>query len=245
MGMAKWESFLENHIEGFFNRRFSSSLEPVELSKALQRELVRQRRKAEAGHVVPNEYLLTLGAEDYEQLCSRRVLDTLHADVERAVILEDCFMDGTLAIRMEKQGEGRGVLRVRSRFTPWESAPADAVEPHTIVLDRTDFQRPLNLPPTYEFASLTAVRGVDKDSYLAIGEKQVYIGRMEKNDFILTDANASRMHAYIAYERHRHVLYDADSTNGTFVNGRPITSVCLQAGDEIQIGSTVLLYEAL
>lgn len=45
MGMAKWESFLENHIEGFFNRRFSSDLEPVELSKALQRELVQKRRK--------------------------------------------------------------------------------------------------------------------------------------------------------------------------------------------------------
>ena len=36
MGMAKWESFLEDHIEGFFNRRFSSHLEPVELGKALK-----------------------------------------------------------------------------------------------------------------------------------------------------------------------------------------------------------------
>ena len=223
MGMAKWESFLENHIEGFFNRRFSSDLEPVELSKALQRELVQKRRKASDGHVVPNEYMLEVGAADYERLCAQRIIDELHADVERTVILEDCFMDGTLSIRLEKSKEKKGVLRVRSRFFSQAETPPDAVEPHTIVLDR----------------------GVDKDSYLAIGEKQIYIGRLEKNDFILTDANASRLHAYVTYERHRHVLHDAESTNGTFVNGQPVTSVCLQAGDEIQIGSTILLYEVL
>lgn len=245
MGMAKWESFLENHIEGFFNRRFSSDLEPVELSKALQRELVQKRRKASDGHVVPNEYMLEVGAADYERLCAQRIIDELHADVERTVILEDCFMDGTLSIRMEKSKEKKGVLRVRSRFFSQAETPSDAVEPHTIVLDRADFARPLNLPRAHELASLTAVRGVDKDSYLAIDEKQIYIGRLEKNDFILTDANASRLHAYVTYERHRHVLHDAESTNGTFVNGQPVTSVCLQAGDEIQIGSTILLYEVL
>ena len=39
MGIGKLESFLENHIEGFFNKKFSSDLEPVELSKALEKEI--------------------------------------------------------------------------------------------------------------------------------------------------------------------------------------------------------------
>ena len=173
MGMAKWESFLENHIEGFFNRRFSSDLEPVELSKALQRELVQKRRKASDGHVVPNEYMLEVGAADYERLCAQRIIDELHADVERTVILEDCFMDGTLSIWLEKSKEKKGVLRVRSRFSSQAETPPDAVEPHTIVLDRADFARPLNLPRVHELASLTAVRGVDKDSYLAIGDRSI------------------------------------------------------------------------
>ena len=37
MGIGKLESFLENHIEGFFNKRFSSSLELVELIKGIER----------------------------------------------------------------------------------------------------------------------------------------------------------------------------------------------------------------
>ena len=249
MGMAKWESFLEDHIEGFFNRRFSSHLEPVELGKALTRELVRRRKKAAEGHVVPNVYTLELGAEDYERLCCQRVLDELHAAIERQVIAEDCFMDGELSLEMKKQGSGKGVLEVQSSFqdaAPEEEAADDAPS-HTIVLERSSFDmsRPLNLPRTYELASLTAVNGVDKDSYLAIGEKQVYIGRLDKNDFILMDPNASRMHAYVTYERHRHFLHDAESTNGTFVNGKPVLHACLAPGDEIQIGSTVLLYEVI
>ena len=249
MGMAKWESFLEDHIEGFFNRRFSSHLEPVELGKALTRELVRRRKKAADGNVVPNAYTLELGAEDYERLCCQRVLDELHATIERQVIAEDCFMDGELSLEMKKQGSGKGVLEVQSSFqdaAPEEEAADDAPS-HTIVLERSSFDmsRPLNLPRTYELASLTAVNGVDKDSYLAIGEKQVYIGRLDKNDFILMDPNASRMHAYVTYERHRHFLHDAESTNGTFVNGKPVLHACLAPGDEIQIGSTVLLYEVI
>lgn len=249
MGMAKWESFLEDHIEGFFNRRFSSHLEPVELGKALTRELVRRRKKAAEGHVVPNVYTLELGAEDYERLCCQRVLDELHATIERQVIAEDCFMDGELSLEMKKQGSGKGLLEVQSSFqddAPAEEAADDAPS-HTIVLERSSFDmsRPLNLPRTYELASLTAVNGVDKDSYLAIGEKQVYIGRLDKNDFILMDPNASRMHAYVTYERHRHFLHDAESTNGTFVNGKPVLHACLAPGDEIQIGSTVLLYEVI
>ena len=44
MGIGKLESFLEDHIEGFFNKRFSSDLEPVELMKGLEKEIARVSR---------------------------------------------------------------------------------------------------------------------------------------------------------------------------------------------------------
>ena len=59
------ESFLGDHIEGFFNRKFSSHLEPVELIKGLEKEARRQ----EAGTPLPNAYLFSLGTEDYQRLC--------------------------------------------------------------------------------------------------------------------------------------------------------------------------------
>ena len=61
----------------------------------------------------------------------------------------------------------------------------------------------------------------------------------------MTDPNASRVHASIRYERHRHFLQDEDSTNGTLLNGRPVLESWLRHGDEIQIGNSVLRYEVI
>ena len=246
MGVSKWESFLEKHIEGFFNKKFRSALEPAEVEKQVVREVGRRRRKNGQERIVPNVYSVFMAIEDYQRLCSRRFLDDLHAAVEKETIRLDCFMDGQLQLTIEKDTDIlAGTCDVRSAFQQEESGETVCREQNTIVLDAFHFKPPLNLPTGYKLASLTVTEGVDLDAYLEFGEKQIYLGRREKNDFILTDANASRMHAYIVFDRHRHVLYDAESLNGTYLNGRRISSARLCFGDEIRIGNTVLLYEVI
>ena len=51
MGFASIESFLENHIEGFFNKKFDSDLEFPEIEKKLQREIERCRSKVRRGGI--------------------------------------------------------------------------------------------------------------------------------------------------------------------------------------------------
>lgn len=247
MGLGKWESFLEGHIEGFFNKRFSSSLEPVELMKGLEKEIARAGR-GKSKHLVPNEYAFTLAAEDYQRLCAQRVIDELYIAVEKQVILQDYTMEGRLVVCCHPDEERtKGTYDLKSRFTEAENTTPCTEKSHTIVLERSNFteKKPLNLPKDYQIVSLTVIEGPDLDAYLAFGEKQIYIGRRDKNEFILTDTNASRLHAWIAYEKHRHVLYDAQSTNGTFVNGTRMGSCCLSPGDEVRVGATVLVYEVI
>ena len=156
-------------------------------------------------------------------------------------------MDGGLTIALEKDTSlSLGLCRVKSAFSDMVQRVAQAVEEqHTIVLQRPSFQPPLNLPTEYQIASLTVSAGADKDSYLVFGEKKIFLGRRDRSDFILTDPNASRVHASIRYERHRHFLQDEQSTNGTLLNGRPVMEAWLRHGDEIQIGSSVLRYEVI
>ena len=97
----------------------------------------------------------------------------------------------------------------------------------------------------HKLATLSVIEGPDVDVCLEFGEEKIYIGRRDTNEFILTDGNASRLHAWVAYERHRHVLYDARSTNGTFVNDKAIERVQLCHGDRVRIGSTLLKYEVI
>ncbi len=245
MGISNLEDFLERHIEGFFTKKFSSELELSEVVKQLEHELMKSRRKAGGENTAANSYTVKMSEEDYKRLCSKRMLNDLYLSVCRKAILEDFYIDGSLRIKTEKAPElSLGMCKVEARFE-LEEAENLHEDSSTIVLDKSLFNPPLNLPTEHIIASLSAVRGPDKDSYLEIGEQQIYIGRRESNEFILTDTGASRLHAYISYERHRHFIHDAESLNGTLVKGKRITSACLKNGDEIAIGSSVLVYEAL
>jgi len=245
MGFTKLESFLEDHIEGFFNKRLSGALEPVELLKQLEREVQKRKVEMDGCALVPNDYTVFLHGEDYQRLCAQRVQDAMREAVEKQVIRQECFMDGELRVRMQKsQTVKQGICEIQSCFTEGEAGKGDE-EPHTLVMERKAFHASLDLPRDYKIVSLTVVKGPDLEAALEFGEKQIYIGRRETNDFVLTDTNASRIHAYIAYERHRHVLHDADSLNGTYLNGEKIGAACLRHGDEIQAGHTVLLYEVI
>jgi DNA-binding response OmpR family regulator len=62
------------------------------------------------------------------------------------------------------------------------------------------------------------------------------IGRWEDNDVPLLDRWISRHHAEVRREGQRYVLYDLDSKNGTFLNGKAIPEPQpLENGDCIQL----------
>jgi DNA-binding response OmpR family regulator len=62
------------------------------------------------------------------------------------------------------------------------------------------------------------------------------IGRWQDNDVIIPDRWVSRHHAEIRREGTRYVVYDLDSKNGLFVNGRRLVDpLPLEDGDQIQV----------
>jgi serine phosphatase RsbU (regulator of sigma subunit) len=64
----------------------------------------------------------------------------------------------------------------------------------------------------------------------------ILIGRGAYNHVVLKDARISRQHARIAPEADGNVLYDLNSTNGSFVNGTPVARRVLELGDELVFG---------
>jgi len=239
MGLDKVEAFLGKHIEGFFNRRFASDLELVELADGVKKEI---RQAADESSGVPNVVVFTLSNDDYSRLCSQRVQSELYAEIEREIIRVDSFMVGEFSLRLCASPDlQKGIFDLKL-----EHSGACEAKESTIVLQEGGFSDVLlQTPPLHKLASLYVLEGPDAEAYLEFGEQKIYIGRRDKNEFILTDGNASRLHAWVAYERHRHVLYDAHSTNGTFVNDKPIESVQLSHGDRVRIGATLLKYEVI
>jgi len=69
------------------------------------------------------------------------------------------------------------------------------------------------------------------------------LGRSRSCDVFIPDRRTSRRHAEARWDGQTSTLCDLDSTNGTFVNNRPIKGpTTLRDGDEISIGNAVLTF---
>ncbi|HKV55854.1 MAG TPA: FHA domain-containing protein, partial [Candidatus Binataceae bacterium] len=68
-------------------------------------------------------------------------------------------------------------------------------------------------------------------------KEEVSIGRGEDNDIVIPHASVSRSHARLARRDGGFVLTDLNSTNGSYVNNRPIQgSVAVNNGSELRLG---------
>jgi anti-anti-sigma factor len=69
------------------------------------------------------------------------------------------------------------------------------------------------------------------------------IGRRSDSDILIDDPSVSRRHAQILYRDGRYYLVDLGSSNGTTLNGRPVTRPApLAEGDVLQLGGTRLTF---
>ena len=73
---------------------------------------------------------------------------------------------------------------------------------------------------------------------------EVTIGRVAGNDLVLPHGNVSRQHARIVIKDAKFILMDLKSTNGTYVNGRRMTSpLVIHEHDHVTIGEVRLSFE--
>lgn len=75
-----------------------------------------------------------------------------------------------------------------------------------------------------------------------LDKERVTIGRQASNDVVLNDKAVSGRHAAIVTILDDSFLEDLDSTNGTQVNGQPVTKHPLAHGDVITVGRNTVRY---
>jgi FHA domain len=82
----------------------------------------------------------------------------------------------------------------------------------------------------------------DQTRLIALERPITHIGRGLAADVRLEDTNVSRRHAIVALRGDGIRLLDDRSSNGTFVNGRPVTVAQLADGDVLRFGRVVFRY---
>ena len=80
------------------------------------------------------------------------------------------------------------------------------------------------------------------DKIVSLEEHIINLGRSLDNQVVLDDARVSRKHAQLRAANGNYLLFDLDSSGGTFVNGERVTQATLQPGDVISVAGITMVY---
>ena len=92
---------------------------------------------------------------------------------------------------------------------------------------------------------IVALDGPQKGEDFRLVEGKILIGASPECEIRIDNEFASEVHASMRYLDGVYSLTDLDSTNGTVVNGEPISRVELSDGDHIRIGDTNYVFKGL
>lgn len=92
--------------------------------------------------------------------------------------------------------------------------------------------------------TLEILEGADASEVRRFTQESILIGRLN-TDLVVRDSDVSRRHTIIeVFDASQIYLRDLNSTNGTFVNGRRVSSIRLRNGDQIRLGRCLLRFSA-
>jgi pSer/pThr/pTyr-binding forkhead associated (FHA) protein len=78
--------------------------------------------------------------------------------------------------------------------------------------------------------------------FYPLAKSIINIGRRLENDLVIDDPRVSRNHAQLRAIEGHYVLFDLNSTGGTFVNGIRITQTIIYPDDTISLGGVTLTF---
>ena len=216
MGLQQFEERLERLVEGTLSKPFRSTLQPVEVGRRLTREMDLHRRVGVRGLIAPNSFTVTLSPTDVDRFSN--FIDALSRELAEAA-REHAHAEGYAFLGPIDVQIYEGSKLRAGRFV----VTCEVVEG----------------PEDVPVAELVLPDG----SHIPIGDGPVVLGRLPASDVVLNDPNVSRRHAEFRRTSDGVVVTDLGSTNGTRVNGALVREQVLASGDEITLGTSIVVFE--
>jgi hypothetical protein len=258
--LAAIERFFERLFERPSARLFRTRLQPLQLQRRIERAMESERRVTLERTLVPNRFVVHLHPDDLAGFGD--LTETLAVELADGALTFARTHHFSLADRprVDLQADERvqrADIRIEAHFAdpPTERATPDAsgaIDAATQVVGREIQEaiadptatRVFRLPqPTSPRAAVAVTDPDGRIRRFTIGGGGLAIGRAEDNDLVARDTRVSRHHGRIAGRRGTLVYVDLGSTNGSRVNGEPVTEVVLGVGDRLEIGSTTIVVE--
>src|SRR5712692_8932151 len=243
--LARFERLMEDAVEGSLRRVFPTTIQPVQLAKAAARAMEEAQVIGLHGAEVPNSYRLRLASADLQRFADYTA--TMSRELSRYLVAY-ARERGLRPIAeprvelLEDPSVRPGSVRADARFV--DLAPARATELETAV-EGTRRLRLADLAsarPSGPAASERALWITDRAGLRFALEPPlgvVRVGRATDNEIAIDNQNVSRYHAQLRWVESSWLVYDLDSTNGTFVDGQRVDTAqpkAVAAGATLRLG---------
>jgi len=239
------EHLLESFFEGRAPRQHDS-IQPVEIGRKLVKAMEAHRRISIAHTYVPNIYVIRLhpdqlqGLETLQHTLKRELRGFLQQKAEE----KNLSFIGSLEITFAAGSDVEpGQVEIDASF---QEADYSSTAEYTLQVPEPARPEQTQVYTAQAERDLPVlhVQGQEQHMvYQVIPERQS-IGRSPECDLVINDPSASRVHAWLEPQGGSWKLIDNNSTNGTYLNERRIKEQLLTNGDQIRIGTTIIVFRA-
>ena len=215
--LDEFEKGLERVVNGAFAKTFKSGLQPLEVTAALRRELDTKAAVVSRDRIlVPNRFRVRLSASDYERMTG----------------LGPALIDEFTQLVQQHA--------TAQRYAFAGGIDIKLVEDTTLSagIVRIDSE---NVKGAVTWAPVLDIGG----KRYPLTKSRTVIGRGSDADITLDDTGTSRQHVEILWDGKRGQVSDLGSTNGSKLNGQPVTKAVLQPDSVIEIGRTRIIFRVL
>lgn len=218
MGLLdNFERGLERAVNGAFARTFKSGLQPVEITSVLRRELdTRAAVVARDRILVPNIFTVSLNPIDFNRMTE----------------LGPALIDELTALLQRHATAQHYVFAGPISIT---LAADNQVAQGLIHVASENVKGTISWVPVLDIAGRR----------YPITTSRTIIGRGSDADITVDDTGISRKHVEILWDGSRGQVNDLGSTNGSLLNGEPVSTAPLAPDSIIEIGHTRMVFRVL
>ncbi|QYH34857.1 DUF3662 and FHA domain-containing protein [Salinibacterium sp. M195] len=218
MGLLdNFERGLERAVNGAFAKTFKSGLQPVEITSALRRELDTQAAVVSRDRIlVPNSFTVRLSQTDYQRMVG--LGSTLISELTELVQRHATAQHYSFS----------GGISISLSADP-------ALSQGMIEVDSVSVKGTVAWTPVLE------INGTRHP----LVHSRTIIGRGSEADITVDDNGISRKHVEVLWDGTRAEVNDLNSTNGSKLNGSPVSRAPLAPESVIDVGRTRIVFRVL
>lgn len=226
---ARLRSLFEDQITAILPGLSAEDRLIHKLTLALKQNIVEQKGNSA---LAPNIFTLIVAVESAAKWREPGVMDALRNIISAAVKDVGLRLETqpAITITIDETFSERDIAVIAShKLEPMEDTKGMVIEAE---------KDPRNAETLPENAFLI-VEGV---KVYPLKDPVVNVGRRMENHLVIDDPRISRNHAQLRAINGRYVLFDLNSTGGTFVNGQRTSQTVLYPGDVISLAGVALIF---